>query len=133
MPPPACWLAAAAVSKCVGDTYHIRQIILQFVMAGNMGGEEEAAGVRSVAARVQRSCEGLVDFLLTVEQTHKQQQAEGSTPADAGSDDVQGAGGGGGSGSSSASGGNRLGDALTQAVREMGDMDWLVPPMLQPR
>lgn len=75
--------------------------------AGNVGGEEELAAVRQAAADIQAAAEGFADFLAAVAQR-------------------AGEGGEGGEG-------QRLGDALLAAVREMEQMDWMVPPMLQPR
>lgn len=90
-----------------------------------MGGEEELEAVRQAAAAIQQSCDGLADFLVTVDQRHQQQQQQAQQGADGD------AGAGGEAGALAASG--RLGDSLTAAVRELEAMDWLVPPMLQAR
>lgn len=99
-----------------------------FAAAGNVGGGEEEAAVRSTAADIQASCQGLVDFLLRVEQRQQQQQDQQQQEGapDAAGDRPQQGGSGGRSPP-------RLGETLTAAVREMEAMDWLVPPMLQPR
>ena len=96
------------------------------VLAGNVGGEDELAAVRSAAASIRRACEGFADFLCAIERQHSQ-AAEAS-----------GGGGSGEAGGSESSGGGakaqqRLGEALVAAAREMAPVEWLVPPMLQAR
>jgi hypothetical protein len=105
--------------------------------AGNVGGEEEEAAVRSAAAAIQASCQGLVDFLVQVEQQQQQrqqQQQQQQQQQEQQEEELQGAADGSPREQTDGGGGGpRLGDALTAAVREMEAMDWLVPPMLQPR
>lgn len=103
--------------------------------AGNVGGEEEVEAVRQVAAAIQAGCEGFADFLAAVEQRHKAelaQQAQQQAGNGASNTDSAGSGGGEQEGQAQQQR-QRLGEALTAAVREMDAMDWLVPPMLQPR
>ncbi|PRW60191.1 tyrosine phosphatase [Chlorella sorokiniana] len=112
---------------------------------GNVGGEEELAAVWAAAADIQAAAEGFAAFVAGVAQQHAEQQAQQAQQGDsqapggeAGSggsaNDSSGSGGSGGSsGGGSGAGTDRLGDALVAAVRGMEAMEWMVPPMLQPR
>ena len=91
---------------------------------GNVGGEAELAAVRAAAADIVAACEGLADFVAAVAQRHgaaalEQQQQQQQQPA--------------GKQAETAAVPQRLGDALLAAVRQMEALEWLVPPMLQPR
>lgn len=77
--------------------------------------------MRRAAADMVAACEGFADFVAAVEQQHAQQavqQGDGAAVAEGGD------GGGGGA---------RLGARLLAAVRGLEAMEWMVPPMLQPR
>ena len=90
--------------------------------AGNVGGEEELAAVRRMAASILLSCEGFADFLADVEQRHSRRVRQAAAA------EAEGAAAEGGDGISL-----RLGDSLTAAVRALDPLDWMVPPMLQAR
>ncbi|KAL4447469.1 hypothetical protein ABPG75_004688 [Micractinium tetrahymenae] len=100
---------------------------------GNMESEAELAAVRAAAAAIEESCEGLADFLAGVERHFRegqqagQEEQEGQTAEASGGAALSEAAIDGGEASGS------LGAALTAAVRQLGEMDWLVPPMLAPR
>ncbi|KAI7843239.1 hypothetical protein COHA_003073 [Chlorella ohadii] len=115
---------------------------------GNVGGEEELAAVRAAAADIQAAAEGFADFVAGVAEQHAAAAADGAEQPAQAAEQAQGRDGGGGSGGSSGNDGSgssssgiegsgsgtaRLGDALVAAVRGMEAMDWMVPPMLQPR
>ena len=85
--------------------------------AGNAGGEAEDEAVGRAAARIESSCQGFADFLAAVAQ---------QLPAQAGP-------GEGADATADAGDSSRLGARLQAAIRGMEAMEWLVPPMLQPR
>ena len=106
--------------------------------AGNVGGEEELAAVRRMAASILLSCEGFADFVADVEQRHSRKVRQAAAAAAEGA--AEGAKGGAATaaeGAAAAEGGEvvslRLGDSLTAAVRALDPLDWMVPPMLQAR
>ncbi|KAI3429285.1 hypothetical protein D9Q98_005381 [Chlorella vulgaris] len=92
---------------------------------GNVGGEQELESVRRVAVEVQQACDGFADFIVSVAQQHE----EAIQQQQAGDSDAAGAAGD----ASAEPASTRLGDTLTGVIRTMSAMEWLVPPMLQPR
>ena len=104
--------------------------------------------MRAAAADIQAAAEGFADFVAGVAEQHAAAAADGAEQPAQAAEQAQGRDGGGGSGGSSGNDGSgsssggiegsgsgtaRLGDALVAAVRGMEAMDWMVPPMLQPR
>lgn len=81
--------------------------------------------MRRVAVEVQQACDGFADFIVSVAQQHE----EAIQQQQAGDSDAAGAAGD----ASAEPASTRLGDTLTGVIRTMSAMEWLVPPMLQPR
>ena len=106
--------------------------------------------MRAAAADIQAAAEGFADFVASVAQQHaaaasgaagqQAQQPGGQAQGSEACSSSRTAGDGSeacssstSSSGSSGAGTARLGDALVAAVRGMEAMEWMVPPMLQPR
>lgn len=126
---PEAAAATATGSKQPADAFDIDDALY-----GNVEENAELEAVRAAAESIHQSCEGLADFFASVEQRHREAQQAAALHSVAAADGAAGSSSGSQvEGAAGQEEGQRLGEALIAAVRDLGAMEWLVPPMLQSR